>query len=107
MASSWCDGAILALRGAIDRRPRRRSQPDRQRADSARRAGRPLHATVRIRVDESSCAENVITNLHEILRGYPGTCEVELALILADGTKLLLKSNRRAWNLRGTAHSRR
>ena len=36
---------------------------------------------------------HILTQLHEILRGYPGTCEVELAFVLADGAKFLLKCN--------------
>jgi DNA polymerase-3 subunit alpha len=112
------DGAIVALRGTIDRRP----GSDEANlivneiiplSDLAARFTR----TVRIRIDESAFlaplpsrerpgegltthhspltthSVNIITQLHEILRGYPGTCDVELALILADGTKLLLKCN--------------
>jgi DNA polymerase-3 subunit alpha len=90
------DGAIVALRGTIDRRP----GSDEANlivneiiplSDLAARFTR----TVRIRIDESASqaafSATIIAQLHEILRGYPGTCEVELALILADGTKLLLK----------------
>jgi DNA polymerase-3 subunit alpha len=88
------DGAIVALRGTIDRRP---SSDEANLivneilplSDLATR----LTRGVRFFVDETRHGPRVIDSLHEILRGYPGTCEVELAMTLADGTKLLLKCN--------------
>jgi DNA polymerase-3 subunit alpha len=88
------DGAIVALRGSIDRRP----GSDEANlivneifplAELAQRFTRG----VRVRLDEQQHGERVMDLLHEILRGYPGACEVELALVLADGAKLLLKCN--------------
>ncbi len=85
--------AILLVRGAIDRRGGEEANLIVNELIPLDDLAARFTRTVRIRVDESSRAENVITNLHEILRGYPGTCEVELALMLTDGTKLLLKCN--------------
>ncbi|MEX2139411.1 MAG: DNA polymerase III subunit alpha [Pirellulales bacterium] len=88
------DGAIIALRGSIDRRP----GSDEANlivneifplSELAQRFTRGL----RLRLDEQQHSERALDSLHEILRGYPGTCEVELALVLADGSKLLLKCN--------------
>jgi DNA polymerase-3 subunit alpha len=86
------DGAIVALRGSIDRRPG---------SDEANlivneifplsELSQRFTKGVRVRLDEQQHGERAIDSLHEILRGYPGTCEVELAMVLADGTKLLLK----------------
>jgi DNA polymerase-3 subunit alpha len=88
------DGAIVALRGSIDRRPG---------SDEANlivneifplsELAQRFTRGVRVRLDEQQHGERAMDSLHEILRGYPGTCEVELALVLADGAKLLLKCN--------------
>jgi DNA polymerase-3 subunit alpha len=88
------DGTIVALRGSIDRRP----GSDEANlivneifplAELAQRFTRG----VRVRLDEQQHGERAMDSLHEILRGYPGACEVELALVLSDGAKLLLKCN--------------
>jgi DNA polymerase-3 subunit alpha len=122
------DGAIVALRGAIDRRPgseeanlivneilplselsQRYTKGIRIRLDES------LHSSdIRVPLLAASSGESgataglsssasqtggslasvhILNQLHEILRGYPGTCEVELALVLADGSKILLKCN--------------
>ena len=44
-----------------------------------------------IRVDESRDARQGLENLHEILRNYPGDCELRLLLRLADGRKVHMK----------------
>ncbi len=42
-----------------------------------------------IRVDRAaSTAERGLEQLHEILRGYPGNCELQLLLCLADGSRV-------------------
>jgi DNA polymerase-3 subunit alpha len=57
--------------------------------------------------DKSSQIDTrILTQLHEIIRGYPGTCEVELALVLADGAKFLLKSNSLRVDLNAELRSR-
>ncbi len=88
------DGAIVALRGSIDRRAG---------SDEANlivneifpltELAQRFTRGIRVRLDEKQHGERAMDSLHEILRGYPGACEVELALVLADGAKLLLKCN--------------
>jgi DNA polymerase-3 subunit alpha len=125
------DGAIVALRGSIDRRPgsdeanlivneifaladlaQRFTRGIRIRLVEPIAAGTPLPSRERLgegpnqqtalelkaeELGKSNCEEptstRILDSLHEILRGYPGTCEVELAMVLAEGTKLLLKCN--------------
>jgi DNA polymerase-3 subunit alpha len=119
------DGAIVALRGTIDRRPgsdeanlivneifsladlpQRFTRGVRIRLVEPADAQTPLpghrpkagrERTGEGRSDvlaaEGSICTRILDSLHEILRGYPGACEVELAMVLDDGTKLLLKCN--------------
>jgi DNA polymerase-3 subunit alpha len=113
------DGAIVALRGTIDRRPgsdeanlivneilplaelpQRFTRGIRIRLVEQADAQTPLSRRERQgegSIDapdlETSISTRILDSLHEILRGYPGACEVELAMVLADGAKLLLKCN--------------
>ena len=41
-----------------------------------------------VRVSEEQHAERGLEELHEILRGYPGNCELQLVLCLADGSRV-------------------
>ncbi|MDX1965066.1 MAG: DNA polymerase III subunit alpha [Pirellulales bacterium] len=55
---------------------------------------------VRIRLLEDQHGPKKLQSLYEILRGYPGTSEVELSLWLADGARVHLRSEqvRILWN---------
>jgi len=46
---------------------------------------------VRIRVSEEIHGPHTLEQLHEILRGYPGNCELELTICLADGSRAACK----------------
>ncbi len=43
---------------------------------------------MRVLVDETKHGERGLEMLHEILRGYPGNCELQLVLSLADGSRV-------------------
>ncbi len=86
--------AVVVVRGTVDRRPG---------SDEAnlivneiipldQLAGRFTRG-IRIRVDELRDAEQGLTDLHEILQGYPGSCELQLVLALADGSRVVMKSD--------------
>ncbi len=44
---------------------------------------------VMIRVDEEPHGVRGLEQLYEILRGYPGNCELQLALRLSDGSQVI------------------
>jgi len=48
---------------------------------------------VMIRVLESTHGQRGLEQLHEILRGYPGNCELQLLVCLADGTRVPMSCN--------------
>jgi DNA polymerase III subunit alpha len=86
--------SILLVRGAVDRRP------GSEEANLVVNELIPIEEVARrftrgivIRVAESEQGQRGVEQLHEILRGYPGNCELQLVIALADGTKVSLKSD--------------
>lgn len=84
--------AILAVRGAIDKRP------GSEEANFIVNEIIPLENLasrytrgVRIRVIEDAHGPKTLEVLHEILRGYPGNCDLELSLCLTDGSRVSCK----------------
>ena len=47
-----------------------------------------------VTIPESPDAEATLRTLQEVLRGYPGNCQLQLVLSLEDGKRVLLKANR-------------
>ncbi len=99
--------AVLVVRGTVDRRPG---------SDEAnlivneiipldQLAGRFTRG-IRIRLDEQRHAERGLADLYEILRGYPGNCELQLVLTLADGSRVYMKSDSLGVELTGEMRSR-
>jgi len=86
--------AILAVRGVVDRRA------GSEETNMIVNELIPLTALqdrytkgVRIRVMEAEHSQKTLESLHEILRGYPGTCELQLVVSLNDGSRVYLKSD--------------
>jgi DNA polymerase III subunit alpha len=84
--------AIVVVRGVIDKRP------GSEEANFIVNEIIPLESLaarytrgVRIRVCEEAHGPHTLEQLHEILRGYPGTCELELTLCLSDGSRAACK----------------
>jgi DNA polymerase-3 subunit alpha len=86
--------AILVARGAVDR----------SRGDEANLIVNeliPLNELdarctrgVMIRVDQRLHGEDSLGKIREIVRGYPGKCELQLMICLDDGSRVVLKSAR-------------
>src|SRR5262249_2190387 len=85
--------AILALRGAVDRRPGSEEANiivnELFTLDDLRRRGTK---GVLVRIAEESHGVAALESLREIIAEFPGTAELQLLLCLSDSTKLLLKS---------------
>jgi DNA polymerase-3 subunit alpha len=86
--------AVVALRGVIDKRPGSEEanlivNEVMALADLSSR----LTRGVSIRLDEQAHGERGLEQLYEILRGYPGRCEIELLLRLADGSRVTCVSD--------------
>ena len=81
--------AIVVVRGAVDKRPGSEEanlivNEIIPLADLAARYTRG----VKIRVLEEAHGQQKLEQLHEILRGYPGQCELQLVLCLSDGSRV-------------------
>ncbi|MEZ6070771.1 MAG: DNA polymerase III subunit alpha [Pirellulales bacterium] len=81
--------AIVAVRGSVDKRP------GSEEANLICNEVMTLDALekkftrgIRIRIDEERHDDQTLTQLKEILRGYPGRCELQLTIQLASGTKV-------------------
>jgi DNA polymerase-3 subunit alpha len=87
--------AILVVRGAIDRRGG---------GDDVNLIVNELipleelssryTSGILVRIEETGNGERDLTRVREIVRGYPGNCELQLVLLLADGACVHLKSQR-------------
>jgi len=84
--------AILVVRGSIDKRP------GSEDANLIVNEVIPLDDLekrytrgVRVRISEEKHGLKRLDQLHEILRGYPGNCDVQLSLWLADGKRVHCK----------------
>lgn len=85
---------VLVARGAIDRS---------RGGDEANLIVNelvPLHALdtrytsgIVIRIPEHPNGQQLLTQVREILRTYPGKCEVQLMLVLKDGNRMVLRSH--------------
>ena len=85
--------AALVVRGAVDRRPgsEEANLIVNELIPFSELTSRFTRGIV-IRVSEEQHSERGLEQLHEILRGYPGSCELQLVICLADGSRAYLKS---------------
>jgi DNA polymerase-3 subunit alpha len=84
--------AVLAVQGVIDKRP------GSEEANFIVNELIPLNELVgrctrgvSLRVFEEKHGQRGLEQLHEILRGYPGSCEIQLLICLADGSRVPCK----------------
>lgn len=84
--------ATLVVRGAVDRRPGsdEANLIVNELIPLADLHGRFTKGIV-IRVSQERHTQRGLEQLHEILRGYPGSCELQLVLCLDDGSRAVLK----------------
>jgi DNA polymerase III subunit alpha len=86
---------VLAVRGTIDKRP------GSEEANLIVNELIPLEELkarytkgVAVRIDEQQHGEKGLEQLREIVRGYPGNCELQLVLLLADGSKVYCRCDK-------------
>jgi len=99
--------AIVVVRGVVDRRP------GSEEANLIVNEIIPLENLasrytrgVRIRIFEEAHGQPKLEALHEILRGYPGNCDLELTLCLADGNRVMCKCDALKLNFNGEMQAR-
>ena len=99
--------SILAVRGVVDKRP------GSEEANFIVNELIPLEQLeqrftrgVQFRVDEQQHGIKGLEALYEILRGYPGKCEVQLVLALADGARVVCQCDGVRVELNGEMRAR-
>ncbi len=99
--------AIVIVRGAVDKRP------GSEEANLIVNEIIPLEDLpsrytrgVMIRVLEETHGPHTLEQLHEILRGYPGNCELQLMLCLADGSRVACKCDGMSVAVSSEMHAR-
>jgi DNA polymerase-3 subunit alpha len=99
--------ATLVVRGAVDRRPGS-EEANVVVNELIPLAELPTRFTrgMMIRVNEAQHAERGLVDLFEILRGYPGNCELQLVVCLADGCRVFMKSDKVRVELNSEMRSR-
>ncbi|MEZ6118316.1 MAG: DNA polymerase III subunit alpha [Pirellulaceae bacterium] len=85
--------AILVVKGAIDRRGGDEANLVVNELIPLDQLDAKYTKGIRLRIHESKHGENGLKQLKEILRGYPGSCEVQLVLEMDDGTRVLMRSD--------------
>ena len=89
--------AIVVVRGAVDKRPgSEEANFIVNESDPAGRSSQPLHARRADSYFRNRARGGKLEQLYEILRGYPGSCSLELTIGLADGTQCGLQVRPRA-----------
>jgi DNA polymerase-3 subunit alpha len=85
--------AILVVRGAIDRRPGSEESNliVNELIPLDEVAGRFTRG-IRLRISEAQHGARGVGELNEILRGYPGNCELQFVVCLEDGRRVFMKS---------------
>jgi len=86
--------AILVARGSVDRRGGDEANLIINELIPLEELGKRYTTGVVVLVDETRHGVDILPKVREIVRGYPGNREFELALQLADGSRVRLKSNR-------------
>ncbi|MGD9721821.1 MAG: DNA polymerase III subunit alpha [Pirellulales bacterium] len=99
--------AVLIVRGAVDRRPgSEEANVIVNELIPLADLGARFTRGIVIRLSEQQHGERGAEALYEILRGYPGNCELQLVLALADGTTAHLKSDAMRVDLNAEMRSR-
>ena len=84
--------AIVVVRGAVDKRPgSEEANLIVNELIPLEDLARAIPAACRSACSRKSHGQPKLEQLHEILRGYPGNCEVQLSLCLADGSRVTCK----------------
>jgi len=86
--------AVTAIRGVLDRRGGDEANLIVNEIIPLDQLSTRYTTGIRIRLDEKEHGASYLKMIQEILRGYPGSAEVQLVLCLEEGTKVKMRCNR-------------
>jgi DNA polymerase-3 subunit alpha len=86
--------AILLVRGVIDRRGGEEANLVVNELIPLDQLDSRYTSGIIVRIDEREHSESALDQIKEIVRSYPGPSELQLAVVLEDGSRVYLKSQR-------------
>ena len=86
--------AIIVVRGVLDRRGGEEANLIVNELIPLEQLDKRYTSGIKIRIDQQAHGAETMKMVHEIVRGYPGSRELQLVLDLADGTSVSLTSHR-------------
>ena len=86
--------SILLVRGAIDRRGGEEANLIVNELIPLDQLGSRYTTGVVVRIDEREHPADMLDKVREVVRSSPGNSELQLALVLEDGSRVFLKSHR-------------
>jgi DNA polymerase-3 subunit alpha len=86
--------AIFVVQCSIDRRAGDDANLIVERIIPLDQLDQSLTRGLKLRIDQRHHSEDTIKRTYEIVRGYPGPCRLELELVLDDGQRVQMKSNK-------------
>jgi DNA polymerase-3 subunit alpha len=86
--------AVLAVRGVVDRRGGEEANVIVQELIPLDQLRARYTSGLVVRIDQREHGPETLHRLREIVRGYPGPCELRLVLALEDGQRVFLRSGR-------------
>jgi DNA polymerase III subunit alpha len=86
--------SILMVRGAIDRRGGEEANLVVNELIPLDQLDSRYTTGIVVRIDEREHAADMLDKVREVVRSSPGNSELQLALILEDGSRVFLKSHR-------------
>jgi len=86
--------AILLVRGVIDRRGGEEANLVVNELIPLDQLDSRYTTGIVVRIDEREHGESALDQIKEIVRAYPGSSELQLAVVLEDGSRVYLKSHR-------------
>ncbi len=87
--------AIVLVQGSIDRRGGDEANLIVDKVIPIDEIGQNLTTGIKVLIDQHNHGENGLKQAYEIIRGYPGNRKLEIELILDDGMRVQMESNKR------------
>jgi DNA polymerase III subunit alpha len=85
---------IVVLRGVLDRRGGEEANVIVNELIPLNELASRYTSGIRVLLDQATQGADILQKLYEVLRGYPGSSDVNLVLNLEDGCRVFMKSNK-------------
>jgi DNA polymerase-3 subunit alpha len=85
---------IVVLRGVLDRRGGEEANVIVNELIPLNELASRYTSGIRVLLNQATQGQDILQRLYEVVRGYPGTSELNLVLDLEDGARVFMKSNK-------------